>query len=107
MIFFYNGKKPSKGYDVASGCLMLIGLSAMIYFFTLFDNLEDMKEYTFQMLFIFLMGGGIIFQFFRKKGKLHTYKIEIKNNYLHINSHKIPIDSFTLDKYTLNNSFFR
>ena len=107
MIFFYNGRKPSKGYDVASGCLMLIALSAMIYFFTRFDNLEDMKEYTFQLLFIFLMGGGIIFQFFRKKGKLHTYKIEIKNNYLHINSHKIPIDSFTLDKYTLNNSFFR
>lgn len=107
MIFFYNGKKPSKGYDVASGCLMVIAFSAMIYFFTRFDNLEDLKEYTFQLVFILLMAGSILYQVFRKKGKLHPYKIEIVNNYLHVNNLKIPIDNITLDKYTANNHFIR
>ena len=107
MIFFYNGRKPSKGYDIASGCMIVVFFSAMIFFFTRFDNLEDLKEYTFELLFILLMAGSILFQVFRKKGKLHTYKIEIANNYLYVNDLKIPIDNITLDKYTLNNRFFR
>ena len=107
MTFFYNGKRPSKGYDIASGCLTIIAFSAMVFFFTMFDNLEDLKEYTLQILFILLVGGSVLYQFFRKKGKLHPYKIEISNNYLHVNNLKIPIESIILDKYTVNNHFIR
>ncbi len=83
MIFYYNGRKaPSTGYDVASGCLMFIGFAAIIYFFTLIDDVKDIEEYWLQILFIFMMAGTLLFGMFRKKGKLHTYKIEIKNDYL-------------------------
>ena len=44
MNFYYNGKKaPSKGYDVASGCLLLIGLGALVFLFTLIDDIEDLE----------------------------------------------------------------
>ena len=86
---------------------MVIAFSAMVFFFTRFDNLEDLKEYTFQIIFILLIAGSFLFQIFRKKGKLHPYKNEIANNYLHVNNLKTPIDSITLDKYTVNNHFIR
>ena len=76
---------------------MVIAFSAMVFFFTRFDNLEDLKEYTFQIIFILLIAGSFLFQIFRKKGKLHPYKIEIANNYLHVNNLKTPIDSITLE----------
>jgi len=89
---------------VASWLLLFLQWS---FFFTRFDNLEDLKEYTFQIIFILLIAGSFLFQIFRKKGKLHPYKIEIANNYLHVNNLKTSIDSITLDKYTVNNHFIR
>jgi len=91
MIFFYNGKKPSKGYDVAIGCLMVIAFSAMIYFFTRFDNLEDLNEYTFQLVFILLMAGSILYQVFRKKGKLHPFYFVLKSTLKKIQKYQLLI----------------
>ena len=107
MLFFYNGKTPSKGYDIASGCLLIIAFSVIIFLFTMLDSIEDLKEYAFQLILALIIGVGFIFQLFRKKGKLHTNKIEIKNDFLFINNLKILTDNITLDIYTFNNSFSR
>lgn len=106
--FYYKGEKaPSKVYDVASGCLLIIAFSAIIYFFTLIDDIEDLEEYWLQLVFILLMGGSVFFQMFRKKGKLHTYRIEIKNNCLKMNDVEVKIESLTLDIYKKNQEFIR
>lgn len=108
LIFYYQGKKaPSKGYDVASGCLMIIALSALIYFFTLVDSIEDIEEHWFQLLFILLMAGSMIFQLFRKKGKLHTNKIILKNGYLTMNTVVADLETIQLDIYTFKEKLER
>ena len=58
MNFYYNGRKaPSKGYDVASGCMLFIGFGAIAYFFTLIDDIEDLEEYWWPIN-LYLTNGG-------------------------------------------------
>tara|TARA_R110002072_G_scaffold222619_1_gene379688 strand:+ start:6242 stop:6862 length:621 start_codon:yes stop_codon:yes gene_type:complete len=108
MNFYYNGKKaPSKGYDVASGCLLLIGLGALVFLFTLIDDIEDLEGHWFQLIFVILMVGSILFSVFRKKAKLHTYKIEITDEFLKMNTVKAKVNEIQLDIYARENSFDR
>lgn len=107
MNFYYNGRKPSKGYDVASGCLLLIGITAMFYFFSLIDDWEDLEGHYLQLIFILLVGGSMIFSLFQKKGKLHTHRIEIKNNFLLVHDIKIPLETIQLDVYVSHDQFSR
>ena len=86
---------------------MFIGFAAIIYFFTLIDDIEDLEEYWLQILFIFMMAGTLLFGMFRKKGKLHTYKIEIKNDYLKVNDVSIKMDTLILDVYVKSGQFIR
>ena len=107
MNFYFNGKKPSKGYDVAGGLLLVIAFSAIIYMFTLLESIDDLKEYALQLILALIIGGSFLFQFFRKKGKPHYNKIEIANGFLLINSFKIPTENITLDIYVFHKSFIR
>ena len=107
MNYYYNGKKPSTGLKFASGCLIFIAISAIIFLISVIDSLEDLEGHYLQLLFVFIMGGSIFYNFFRKKGKLHTHKIEIINNKLFINNIKTPIDNITLEIYNVDSNFNR
>ncbi len=46
MIFYHQGnKKKSNELGVASGCLLFIGFGAIIFFFTLLDDIDDLIAY--------------------------------------------------------------
>tara|TARA_R110001632_G_scaffold11422_3_gene41228 strand:+ start:2644 stop:3261 length:618 start_codon:yes stop_codon:yes gene_type:complete len=100
MNFYYNGKKaPSKSYDVANGCLLIIALGAIIFMFTLMEDIEDLKEYWLQILIVLVVGSSLLYGVFRKKGELHTYRIAFKNDYLIINKAHVSIEQIHLDIY--------
>tara|TARA_R110000787_G_scaffold3540_5_gene13801 strand:- start:3798 stop:4415 length:618 start_codon:yes stop_codon:yes gene_type:complete len=100
MIFYYNGKKaPSKSYDVANGCLLIIALVAIIFMFTLMEDIEDLKEYWLHILIVLGVGSSLLYGVFRKKGELHTYRIAFKNDYLIINKAHVSIEKIHLDIY--------
>jgi hypothetical protein len=80
---------------------------AIIFLFTSLDSLGDLKEYAFQLIIAIVVFASIVYQVFRKKGKLHTNKIEIATDYLFINNLKVPTNNITLDIYTVNNNFNR
>ncbi len=107
MNYFYNGKKPSAGLNIASGCLLIIAISAIIFLISAIDSLEDLEGHYLQLFFVCIMGGSIFYNFFRKKAQLHTHKIEILNNKLVINNIKTPINNITLEIYTVDKSFNR
>jgi hypothetical protein len=108
MNFYYNGKKaPSKGYDAASGCLIIIGFSALIYFFKSLDDLEDLKEYWLQLLFLVMIAFSLFYGLFRKKGKLHTYRIDVDDSCISMHEFKAKIEDLRLDLYFKNDSFER
>lgn len=108
MNFYYNGKKaPSKGYDVASGCLLFIGFGAIILLFTAIDDIKDLDGHWFQLIIVIIMAISVLFSVFRKKGKLHTHRIEITDEFLKMNTVKAKVNELQLDIYTRENSFNR
>lgn len=107
MNYYYNGKKPSTGLKFASGCFLIIAIIAIIFFFYFISSLENLEGHYLEIFFICAMSGSIIYGFFKKKGKLHTHRIEIRNEDLLINDFKIPLKDITLDVYNINNNFSR
>ena len=107
MLFFYNGKKPSKGFGIANSILLLVVLLAVIFMFSLLDSFDDFEKYFIELLLVLIIGVGMFYSFFRKKSKLHTYKIEIKDNFLNIDSIKIPLENIQLTVFKKSNKFCR
>ena len=51
MIFYHQGsKKKSSELGVASGCVLFIGFGAIIFFFTLLDDIDDLSDYLFEII---------------------------------------------------------
>lgn len=107
MVFYYNGKKPSKGFDIAQGCLLFIALGAIVLLFTLIDSFKDLEGHYLQLFFMLLMASSIFYGVFKKKGKFHTHKIELKNTFLHVNNLKVPLNEIQLDIYKTDTKFSR
>lgn len=107
MNFFYNGKKPSKSFDIAQILLLVITSVSIIFSLTLLDSFDDFENYFVQLLLMLITGGTLIYGVFRKKAKQHTYRIEIKNDFLNINSIKIPLENIQLYVYKKSNKFCR
>ena len=107
MNYYYNGKKPSSKYSIASGCLIIIAISAIIFLIFSIDSLADLEGHYLQLFLVCIMGFSIFYNFFKKKGKLHTNRIEIINDYLSINNFKVPLKNITLDIYNVDNNFNR
>jgi hypothetical protein len=101
MKFYYNGKKaPSKGYDIAGGCLLFIGFGAIVFIFTLMDDLKDLEEYWIQILIVLIVGSSFLFQMFKKKGKLFTYRVELDEHQLKMHDISATREQLQLDIYT-------
>ena len=108
MVFSYNGKKSSGTYKVASGCLLFVVIGCLILFFSLIEDIEQLKEYSIEVTIILIMLGFFLFNLFRKKGKTHQHHIKIENNFLFIGQNKIPLNEIHLDIYnTLDDKFSR
>lgn len=106
--FYHKGKKaPSAGYDIASGCLILIGFGGIIFAFTsIISSSEDLEDYWIELLFGLIVGISFLFQLFRKKGKLFTYKIELSEHELKMLDISAKCKQLQLDIYTNENEEF-
>ena len=110
MIFYYKGKnRSSTGYDAASGCLLIIALSAIIFLLSLLDftDPDEFKEYGFQIILALIMGASLLYSLFRKKGKLDTHKITLKDGYLKMNAVAVKVAQLHLDCYYNKDLFNR
>lgn len=107
MNFYYQGKKPSSSYDIATGCLLFIGFGAIIFLLSLLEDLEDLEDVMLELVLVTLMGGSVLYGVFRKKGTFHTHRITCKEDALVINKVSIPIDTIHLDVYTHDKAFNR
>lgn len=105
--FYHKGKKaPSAGFDIASGCLTLIGLGGIIFAITSLSKIEDLEEYWMEILFGLIVAFSFLFQLFRKKGKLFTYKIEFDEHKLKMLDISANCKQLKVDVYTNENEEF-
>lgn len=107
MKFFHNGTKKSNEIGAGSGCVLLIGFAALIYFFTLLDDVEDLKEYAFEIILVSVMGVSMLFTVFRKKGDLSNRHISIEKDHLTMDDIRVPLANVHLDIYTRDGNFRR
>lgn len=107
MKFYYKGKKKSNEMDVASGCLVLFAIAAIIYFISLLDDISDLEEHFFELIFAAIVCVGFLFTVFAKKGKLSNFHITLENNYFSIEKINIPIQKVCIDVYYKNEKFIR
>lgn len=107
MKFYHQGKKKSNQPGIASGCLILIGFSAIIFMFSLIDSVDDFKEYSFQIILAVLVGAGLLFSLFRKKATLHNFHISIADKRFKIGKISVLLDEITMDCYEKEGSFSR
>lgn len=107
MKFYHKGVKTSNETGFASGCFVLIGIAAIIFLITLLDDIEDLKEYFFELIFAGIVCVGFLFTVFAKKGKLSNFHASIENNYFSMEKINIPIQNITIDVYYRNENFIR
>lgn len=107
MKFFFNGSKKSNDIGVGSGCVLMIGFAALIYFFTLLDGPEDLKEYWFEIIAVTIMGGSLLFSLFRRKGDLTNRHITIENDFLTLDPVNVSMSNIVMDIYTIQGKFRR
>lgn len=107
MKFFYNGTKKSNDIGAGSGCVLMIGFAALIYFFTLLDDVEDLKEYLFEIILVSIMGISLVLQLTRKKGDLTSRHVIIENEYFKLDKVAVPLSTIQLDLYKKGSKFHR
>ena len=107
MKFYYNGTKKSNDIGFGSGCVLLIGFAALIYFFTLIDGIEDLKEYWIEIGIVSLMGISLTIALFGKKGELSNRHVVIENDYLKLDKVSVPLSTIRLDVYLKESKFRR
>ena len=105
--FFYNGSKKSNEIGTTSGCLILIGFAALVYFFTLIDSIDDLSDYWIQIVLVLLMGISLLVPLFVKKAKLTNRHITIENGYFKMENVGVALEEVQLDFYTKNEEFSR
>ena len=108
MIFYHQGKKKkSNEIGVASGCLLLVGFGALILFFSLLDDVEDLKDHFFEIIGVLVMAISVTYGLFSKKGKIANKHIYIKDNYFKIDKVSIVLDTILVDYYLKEDRFSR
>ena len=108
MIFYHQGsKKKSSELGVASGCVLFIGFGAIIFFFTLLDDIDDLSEYLFEIIGVLVMAISVTYGLFSKKGKIANKHITIKDNYFKIDKVSVLLDTITIDCFMKEGEFSR
>lgn len=107
MKFYHNGTKKSNEPGIAGGCLLLIGFGAIIFLLFQLKDMEDVKEYGWQIILAIVMGVSLFSMFFAKKAKLSNRHIIIENDYLKIEKVGVPLKNTVLDIYKKGNEFKR
>ncbi len=107
MNFYYTGKRPSKRFSIANNFITLIGVVAIIFLVSSIDNLQDIQEYLWQIIFIIIAITSIFYDLFKKKGEVHSNRIEIKEGFLIVNKLKISLNKTQLNIYKTNDNFTR
>ncbi|WP_157663445.1 hypothetical protein [Gilvibacter sp. SZ-19] len=109
MQFFYKGsKKHNNTIDFFSGCAVFIGFAAFIFFLTLLDDLEDLADHAFEIIMFVIIAVVTIAAVFTKKAKLHSSRLEIKDNSLRVKKDLMVLMSkVQLDVYKQNATFIR
>lgn len=105
--FFYNGTKKSNDIGFGSGCVLMIGFGALIFFFTLLEDVEDLKEYLFEIILVSIMGISLVLQLTRKKGDLSSRHVVVENNYLKLDTVGVPLANIEMDIYLKESKFHR
>jgi hypothetical protein len=107
MKFYYNGTKKTNEPGFASGCVILIGFAALIYFFTLLNDVEDLKDHLVEIIAVSVMGISLLAMLFRKKGELSNRHVVIENDYFKLDKVSVPISSIQLEIYYQDTKFRR
>ncbi|MFC4267451.1 hypothetical protein [Polaribacter marinivivus] len=108
MIFYHQGsKKKSNELGVASGCLLIIGFGAIIFFFTLLDDIDDLSDYLFEIIGVLVMAISVTYGLFSKKGKIANKHITIKDDYFKIDKVSVLLDTITIDCFMIEGKFSR
>jgi len=105
--FYYNGTKKSNEPGFASGCVLLIGFAALIFFFTLLDDVEDLKDYLIEIILVAVMGISLVVMLFGKKAQLTNRHVVIENEYFKLDKVGVPISNMQLDVYQKGLQFRR
>lgn len=108
MIFYHQGnKKKSNELGVASGCLLFIGFGAIIFFFTLLNDIDDLSHYLFEVIGVLVMAISVTYGLFSKKGKIANKHITFKEDYFKIDKVSVLLDTITIDCFMIEDKFSR
>lgn len=105
MKFYHQGAKKSNEQGVTSGCLMLIGFGAFIFFLSLLKDVEDVKEYLLEIIIFCVVIISFGISIFRQKGQLSNKHLTLKNNHLIMDKVSVPIEHLLLDIYKKGENF--
>ncbi|QCK16537.1 hypothetical protein [Mangrovivirga cuniculi] len=102
-----NGDE-SEGSGGIQVVLMMIGIGALFFFFSMVDGIEDIKEYGWQLLIIFGMLFSILYRMFKKNTHSTNATIYLKEEGISIaDIGLIPFKDLRLDLYYAKGSFCR
>lgn len=107
MKFYHKGKKKNNSPSIVSGCLLIFGLACIFYLLTLLENINEIKDYAFELIIAITVVIGYLSTVFTKRGKLSNYHINIKNNFFSIEKINIPLTDIHIDVYKKNDDFKR
>ena len=97
-VTFIRTQKEGKGcYYFFMTFASIIFLTAMIVLFRTLE-VDDLKDYFFELLFILIMLIGTLAQFFRKKAKNIQTNLFIRNDKLYVDEvNSVPLSDLRLD----------
>lgn len=105
MKFYHQGSKKSNQPGMTSGCLMLVGFGAFVFFLTLLEDVEDVKEYILEIIIFCIVIISFGLNIFRQKGQLSNKHLIIKNDYLLMDKVSVQIEDLQLDIYKEGENF--
>lgn len=109
MQFFYNGpKNKDSTIDFFSGCLILIGFGAFIFFLSMLEDMSDVTDHALEIILFVIVAVATLVGIFQKKAKRHSTRLEIKNDILRVSKDlSIPMSKIQLDLYRQGETFVR
>jgi hypothetical protein len=100
----HTGKSTGNGCIVAGKVIFgVIGLAACVSYFVV----SDPDDYGIEALFLLVLAGGLLYEFFRPKAKAIEQSLKIDKSFLYLEDEKIPLDTLHLQLYVEGDRFCR